>query len=466
MFVYMDTNLLQTFITLFEMICVVIVFAYLFTRSRFFTEVLEHHPTIITQVLLAMVFGLLSIFGLTSGITLSGAVVNIRDLGPLLAGFICGPYVGLGAGLIGGAYRLTLGGGNVYLAAAGPVMAGLAAGLVYYFNKREMVSVKAAVLLTIAIEVFVSVAALINRVFNNTASQILPIFINVALPMIVLTSIAVAIFAFIVHNLIKERRTQKEKESLEREMARKDAELQIAAEIQRSFLPETIPDREGFDIAGTSIPAKEVGGDFFDVMPFEVIPFDRTKTGVMIADVSGKGVPAALFMALSRIVVRVSATWFENTAEAIAFANPIIARDSKTGMFVTLFYGVLDIDAKKMTYVNAGHNPPVLLHAGTDNFEELELTGMAIGAMDDSPYEQREVHLRSGDILTLYTDGVTEAVNGKNELFDVPRLLETIRINRDKPSKEIMDAIITGVFAFSAGQPQFDDITLMVVKVK
>jgi len=466
MFVYMDINLLQTFIMLFEMICVVIVFAYLFTRSRFFIEVLEHHPTIITQVLLAVVFGLLSIFGLTSGITISGAVVNIRDLGPLIAGFVCGPYVGLGAGLIGGAYRITLGGANVYAAAFGPVFAGLASGVVYYLNKREMVSVKAAVLLTIAIEVFVSVVALAIRFFNDTSSQIVPIFINVALPMIILTTIAVAIFSYIVHNLIRERRTQAEKESLEKEMARKDAELQIAAEIQRSFLPETIPDRQGFDIAGTSIPAKEVGGDFFDVMPFEVIPFNQTRTGVMIADVSGKGVPAALFMALSRIVVRVSATWFKNTAEAIAFANPIITRDSKTGMFVTLFYGVLDFDAKKLTYVNAGHNPPVILRSGLDTFEELELTGIAVGAMEDSPYEQREVQLNPGDILTLYTDGVTEAANDKNEMFDIPRMLDVIRANREASAQEIMDAIIRSVFAFSAGQPQFDDITLMVVKVR
>jgi sigma-B regulation protein RsbU (phosphoserine phosphatase) len=115
----MDLNILQTCILLFQMICVVIVFAYLFTRSRFFSEVLERHPAVATQVLLVIIFGILSIYGLSSGLSVSGATANIRDLGPIIAGLTCGPYVGLGAGLIGGAYRLTMGGSNVLAAAAG-----------------------------------------------------------------------------------------------------------------------------------------------------------------------------------------------------------------------------------------------------------------------------------------------------------------------------------------------------------
>ena len=179
--------------------------------------------------------------------------------------------------------------------------------------------------------------------------------------MIITNMVAVFIFSTIMQNLLNERKMKREKEKLEFEMARKDAELQIAAEIQRNFLPETIPKTEGFDIAAKSIPAKEVGGDFFDVMPLEVIPMSNTRTGIMIADVSGKGVPAALFMALSRIVVRVTAMWFKKPSEVISFANPIIANNSKTGMFVTLFYGVIDNETRTLTYVNAGHNPPLVL---------------------------------------------------------------------------------------------------------
>ena len=149
-----------------------------------------------------------------------------------------------------------------------------------------------------------------------------------------------------------------ERIQIEQKLARSSAELQIAAEIQQSFLPDQLPVIRGFDIAARSVMAKEVGGDFFDVIPFEVIPLEMGKFGILIADVSGKGVPAALFMALSRIVVRVNALWHRDPAKAIGFANDIITQDSKAGMFVTLFYGSLSEKDRTLTYVNAGHNPP------------------------------------------------------------------------------------------------------------
>ena len=464
-FFRMDLNILQTCILLFQMICVIIVFAYLFTRSRFFIEVLERRPALATQVLLVVIFGILSIYGLTSGISVSGANANIRDLGPIIGGLTCGPYVGLGAGLIGAAYRMSMGGPNVLAAAAGPIIAGLAAGLVYLAARREIISTKWAIIFTIAVESFVSALALIVRIVGGNSSGVMTILINVAIPMIILTTIAVAIFSLIVHNLINEKKTQTEKEQLEREMARKDAELAIAAEIQQSFLPDVIPQIEGFEIAGTNIPAKEVGGDFFDVVPLEVIPLNTKRMGILIADVSGKGVPAALFMALSRIVIRVSATMFPKVSEAISFANPVISRDSRTGMFVTVFYGVLDYGTKTLAYVNAGHNPPLLFRAGSDEPEELPATGIAIGALEDSQYKQGEARLASGDLLVMYTDGVTEALNDQNEMFEIPRLTQVILENRDRPSTEIVQAIINAVNAFSQKQPQYDDITILVVRV-
>jgi len=157
----------------------------------------------------------------------------------------------------------------------------------------------------------------------------------------------------------------------EQKLARSRAELQIAAEIQRSFLPETLPEIHRFDLAAKSVMAKEVGGDFFDVIPSEVIPMDSGDFGILIADVSGKGVPAALFMALSRIVVRVSALWHRDPGSAIGFSNDIITQDSKAGMFVTLFYGLLSEKNRSLTYVNAGHNTPLLYRNARRTFEEL-----------------------------------------------------------------------------------------------
>lgn len=185
----------------------------------------------------------------------------------------------------------------------------------------------------------------------------------------------------------------------------------------------------------------------------------------MIADVSGKGVPAALFMALSRIIIRVSATMYPKVSDAISFANPIISRDSRTGMFVTVFYGVLDNDRHVLSYVNAGHNPPLVFRAGSDIPEELGATGIAMGAMEEAPYEQGETPLRPGDLLVMYTDGVTEAVNDQGEMFEVPRLISVILANRNLPAKDLIHAIFSAVTTFSQEQPQYDDITPMIVRV-
>jgi len=457
----MEFNILQSCITLFQMICVIIVFAYLFTRSRYFLEILEKKPSLKTQLLLIAVFGLLSVYGTISGVTLYGAVLNVRDLGPFIAGLCCGPYVGIGAGIIGGLYRCAQGGPYMYTGLIAPILAGLIGGVMYLANKRDIVPTWVAVVMVALVE---SLVSLITLLVATPASQFVTIATVVAIPMIITNMVAVFIFSTIMQNLLSERRMKREKEKLEFEMARKDAELQIAAEIQRNFLPDTIPITEGFDVAAISIPAKEVGGDFFDVIPLEVIPMSNTRTGIMIADVSGKGVPAALFMALSRIVVRVTAMWFKKPSEVINFANPIIANNSKTGMFVTLFYGVIDNENRTLTYVNAGHNPPLVLRKKTGEIEELNLTGVAVGALDDAEYTQEVLQLSPGDVIVLYTDGITEAINDREEMFDVPRFIEIIRKNGDSSAQEIVDEIIRSVFAFTGSQPQFDDITLMVVK--
>ncbi|MCK9580926.1 MAG: PP2C family protein-serine/threonine phosphatase [Methanoregula sp.] len=458
----MEFNIIQSIITLFQMICVIIVFAYLFTRSRYFQEILEKKPSLKTQSLLIIIFGLLSVYGTISGVTLYGAVLNVRDLGPFIAGLCCGPWVGIGAGIIGGLYRCASGGPYMYTGLIAPILAGFLGGVMYLANKRDLVPTWVAVVFIALVESLVSLIAILVA---TPASQFVTIATVVAIPMIITNVVAVLIFSTIIQNLLDERKTRLEKEKLETEIARKNAELQIAAEIQKNFLPETLPRTEGFDIAARSIPAKEVGGDFFDVIPLEVMPITSSQTGIMIADVSGKGVPAALFMALSRIVVRVTAMWFKKPSEVISFANPIIANNSKTGMFVTLFYGIIDKETGTLTYVNAGHNPPLVLRKKTGEIEELTLTGIAVGAMEDAEYTQAEIPLAPGDVIVLYTDGITEAVNDRDEMFDLDRLIETIRKNSNSPSQEIADEIIRSVFSFSDSQPQFDDITLMVVKV-
>jgi sigma-B regulation protein RsbU (phosphoserine phosphatase) len=255
-----------------------------------------------------------------------------------------------------------------------------------------------------------------------------------------------------------------DRREMEERMARSNAELHIAAEIQRSFLPDVIPQLMGFEIAARSVMAKEVGGDFFDVIPFEVIPLETGTLGILIADVSGKGVPAALFMALSRIVVRVNALWHHDPAKTIEDANNVITQDSKAGMFVTLFYGTLSGKERTLTYVNAGHNPPIVYRRHDGSMEELMPTGIILGAVEHRVYTSRTISIGAGDVIVMYTDGVTEATNNQLEMFGEERLRTIIRQSSTLPSNEIIEKILHGVETFSSGEPQFDDITLMVIK--
>jgi sigma-B regulation protein RsbU (phosphoserine phosphatase) len=170
-------------------------------------------------------------------------------------------------------------------------------------------------------------------------------------------------------------------------------------------------------------------------------------------------------MALSRIVVRVNATWYrDEPAHAIRDANAIITSDSKAGMFVTLFYGILDSEKRTLTYVNAGHNPPLICRAAGGSFEELEATGIAMGAIPDTGYTAATVPLAPGDVMVLYTDGITEAENSVQAMFGEERLREAIVSSRDLPAREITARILAAVRAFSGDYPQSDDITLMVIK--
>lgn len=459
----MADTFLSLFLAMIQLMCVIVVAAYLLTRSRFFVSVLDGHPAIKIQVFLILFFGALSIYGTMGGIEIMGAVINVRDLGPIVGGLVGGPVVGLGAGLIGAAYRATLGGFTMVPCITATILAGLLGGIVWLANKRKFVPILIAVVFAVLME---SLHMLLTLILAKPFSDALALVETIWIPMVLANAIGVLIFAFIIKNLENEQKMQAERDTLVREMAKKNTELAIAAEIQQSFLPKTIPKVEGFDVVGKSVMAKEVGGDFFDVIPFEVVALGNRRMGILIADVSGKGIPAALFMALSRIIVRVNATWHrDEPAKAIHDANNLIAADATAGMFVTLFYGVLDHEKQTITYVNAGHNPPILYRAADRTLSELEATGIAMGAVENAAYQSTACPLASGDVLVLYTDGITEANNENGEMYGEARLQETIRSSAKSPAKEILDRILADVNAFCGSAPQYDDITLMVIRV-
>jgi serine phosphatase RsbU (regulator of sigma subunit) len=242
------------------------------------------------------------------------------------------------------------------------------------------------------------------------------------------------------------------------ELERKRAEMKIASQIQKSILPENIPVPEGYDLAATNIPALEVGGDFYDIFSRESGSYT-----LVLADVSGKGVPAALFMVLSRTVIRVLTRWMKKPVTVLQSSNGIFIEDSGSVSFVTLFYAVLDSQENQLRYVNAGHNPPVL-HRSTGEITILEPTGPVIGLLDSPMYSEHTVDLSPGDLLVVYSDGVSEAMNPDGKMFSEERLHAIIGENHTLSAKALIAFILKSVDDFAGGEPQSDDITIMVVK--
>jgi sigma-B regulation protein RsbU (phosphoserine phosphatase) len=238
-------------------------------------------------------------------------------------------------------------------------------------------------------------------------------------------------------------------------------ELEIARNIQQSLLPTGAPKVKGLDIAATALPAKQVGGDFYDF-----IPLRENRLGLVVADVSGKGVPAALFMTLSRALIRVNALQELSIATVVEKTNQLLIHEfASSGYFVTLFYGIVDSDQNILQYVRAGHNSPLLYRPENGEILFLKGEGMALGVSDAIELEAKQINLVKGDTLLLFTDGATEAINPLNEEFGADRLCELIRINHHLEADKIIDEIINEINKFAEDESQFDDLTLLVLKV-
>ncbi len=244
----------------------------------------------------------------------------------------------------------------------------------------------------------------------------------------------------------------------EAERQRLDQELAVAREIQRSLLPPAPPQAAGWSIDMAWQSARRVGGDFYDF-----IPLPDNHLGVVIADVSDKGVPAALFMVLSRSLVRASALNHHSPAEALKRANRLLQQDNRAEMFVTVFYGVIDLKTGEMRYASAGHNPPLLCR-GAGDLVRLEARGIVLGIMRDAALEEQRIRLEPGDTLMLYTDGVTEAIDEHEEQFGEARLQETLCAHHDQPLGDLRQTLLDTIAEFTAGQPPFDDLTLVLVR--
>ena len=240
-------------------------------------------------------------------------------------------------------------------------------------------------------------------------------------------------------------------------------DLAVAGEIQQAILPRVFPPfpefSEQLDLAASMTPAKDVGGDFYDF--FRI---DDNHIGVVMADVSGKGIPAAIFMAVSRTLIRAIGMQGISPSDCIKRSNDLLCKESVDCMFVTVFYAIYDVKTGELNYCNAGHNSPFVLHA--DGTVEMlpTSTNCMIGAINGLDFNEQTMQLGKGDILLTYTDGVNEAVNTAFEEYGDDRMENVLGEMTGKSCKEVIDGLLASVKAFAGEAPQSDDITLMALK--
>jgi phosphoserine phosphatase RsbU/P len=241
-----------------------------------------------------------------------------------------------------------------------------------------------------------------------------------------------------------------------------ESELEIAHDIQMGILHKVFPpfpDRSEFEIYATLVAAKEVGGDLYDFFFM-----DDDHLCITVGDVSGKGIPASLFMAITKTLIKMKATKGLTPEKVLDRVNEDLSMDNPSLMFVTLFLGILNIRTGEMAYSNGGHNPPYVIRSSGE-LERLEIThGVALGVVEEFSYKSGTVTLQEGDSIFLYTDGVTEAMNPEDELYTEERMIEELHRLKDKPIKELVDGIMESIREFAKGVDQSDDITMMRLK--
>jgi len=241
--------------------------------------------------------------------------------------------------------------------------------------------------------------------------------------------------------------------------ARITQELQMAHEVQVSLLPKEVPQVPGWEFAARWCPSGEVAGDFFDII---VEPDGHI--GLVIADVADKGLPASLFMASTRSILRATMTPGSSPVQRIFNANQIIYLDSSYNPFVTLIYAQLDPKTGELIYVNAGHNPPMFYRAEQNQISELTRTGLPLGVQQDSEYTQGSVWLKPGDFIFFYTDGLTEAIDADEQPFGSDRVKKEILDHSKDGAEDLVDTLEEAVDVFEISPQHYDDITMMVVK--
>ncbi len=397
--------------------------------------------------------GLFGVYGNISGVEINGAVISVRDIGPMISGLIGGPLGGVVAGVVAGVHRLTMGGITAQACVVATCAIGLCCGFLSLLFPRAVKRAGWALPIGAGMELMhLGIVLLMVRPFL-TAWEIVR---QIALPFVAVNAVGLTLMISIILYMEKQR-------NLALERNRLHAELEIANVIQHSLLPTldaSYPGRSEIDVAASMEAAKEVGGDFYDVFFL-----DGNRIAFLIGDVSGKGVPAALFMATAKTTLQNCIRDIPSLSAAVETANDSLCKRNKADMFVTVWVGVLHLQTGALTYLSAGHNPPVLLHGETAAFLPNK-NGLVLAGMEGAPYREKQTQLAPGDMLFLYTDGVTEATAKSEELFGDERLLSSLQGACGGSAAETLGLVKHAIDAFVQGNDQSDDITMLCFKRK
>ena len=452
------TSVSQFFTNMIGTLAVILVIAAFIGGSDLLTKLFDtrssHWKSWLFSGLMGGIFG---IYGTMSGLELSGAIISVRDIGPMLAGFTGGPLGGLLAGVIAGVHRFFVGSKDsltaqlvTYACIIATVCIGVMCGFLSVKCHEKLKKPWWALLTGIVMEIFhLSLFLIIVKPFDEAVR----IVKTIAAPFILVNAVGFTLMIAMISYIERQREITIERSRLK-------TELEVATVIQHSLLPpitDSYPGRKELSVAASMDAAKEVGGDFYDL--FFV---DRDRLAFVIADVSGKGIPAALFMATSKTIIQNCVRDHSSLSEAIAAANEGLCRNNTAEMFVTAWIGVLDIPTGTLNYVCAGHNPPVLISDGKPEFIKRR-GGFVLGGMDGMQYREQTLSLRKGDRFFLYTDGVTEAENKAHELFGEEKLAACLKANAEKTSDEILADVKRALNAHVNGADQFDDITMLCI---
>ena len=396
--------------------------------------------------------GVFGVYGNISGVSFNGAVISVRDIGPMIAGFTGGPIGGLLAGAIAGIHRLTMGGITAQACVVATCSIGLICGFISQKYRNIVEKPGWAFVIGTLMEAFhLSVVLVMVKPFETA----LNIVKQIAIPFIFVNAVGFTMMILIITYTERQRKLTAEKSRLQ-------SELEVASVIQNSLLPvinSSYPGREEIDVSGFMEAAKEVGGDFYDL--FFV---DNNHIAFVIGDVSGKGVPAALFMASSKIILQNCIRDIPDLSTAVETANHVLCQRNEADMFVTVWVGVLNLTTFEVEYVSAGHNPPVIISDAKAEYLKIK-NGFVLAGMDGIKYKKYSVQLKQGDTVLLYTDGIVEAETKQHELFGEERLLDCLDDSENKKADEIANTVKTSVDSFVDGNSQFDDMTLLCFKI-